>query len=96
MEEERQHESSCDPLRNCRARANDDLVQLGPTPSAARYPRYSAGTYEMTATDSATHKVINDHGSYVTTYRKQADGSWRAVADIATSAVPPTPPAKKK
>jgi uncharacterized protein (TIGR02246 family) len=57
---------------------------------------YSAGKYELTATDSATHKVINDHGSYVTTYRKQADGSWKAVADIATSAVPPMPPPKKK
>jgi uncharacterized protein (TIGR02246 family) len=57
---------------------------------------YSAGTYEMTATDSATHKVINDHGNFVTDYRKQADGSWKAVADIATSAVPPMPPPKKK
>jgi ketosteroid isomerase-like protein len=29
----------------------------------------------------------------VTTYRKQADGSWKAVADIATSEVPPPMPA---
>jgi len=57
---------------------------------------YTQGSYKMTLTDSATHKVINDHGSYVTTYRKQADGSWKAVADIATSEVPPMPPPKKK
>lgn len=58
---------------------------------------YTAGAYEMTATDPSTHKVIHDHGTFVTTYRKQADGSWKAEADIATSAVPSMPiPEKKK
>jgi ketosteroid isomerase-like protein len=57
---------------------------------------YSAGTYKLTVTDPATHKPINDHGNYVTTFRKQADGTWKAVADIATSSVPPMPPPKKK
>jgi uncharacterized protein (TIGR02246 family) len=57
---------------------------------------YTAGTYKLTVTDPATHKPINDHGTYVTTFRKQADGSWKAVADIASSAVPPMPPPKKK
>lgn len=56
---------------------------------------YSQGSYQMAGTDPATHKVMNDHGSYVTTYHKQTDGSWKAVADIATSATPPGPPAKK-
>ena len=55
---------------------------------------YTQGDYTMTMTDPATHKVLNDHGSYVTTYRKQADGAWKAVADIATSAVPPGPQKK--
>jgi len=55
---------------------------------------YTQGSYKLTVTGPVTHKVINDHGSYVTTYRKQADGSWKAVADIATSQVPPAPPAK--
>lgn len=57
---------------------------------------YTMGSYKMTMTDSATHKPMNDHGSYVTTYRKQTDGSWKAVADIATSEVPLMPPPKKK
>jgi uncharacterized protein (TIGR02246 family) len=57
---------------------------------------YSEGTYKLTVTDSGTHKPINDHGNYVTTFRKQADGSWKAVADIASSAVPSMPPPKKK
>ena len=57
---------------------------------------YSQGSYKMTMTDPATHKVINDHGTYVTTDHKQADGSWKAVADIATSGMPPMPPPQKK
>ena len=53
---------------------------------------YTRGTYTMTMTDPNTKQPIHDHGSYVTTYRKQADGSWKAVADIATSEVPPPMP----
>jgi len=59
---------------------------------------YSQGTYTIALTDPQTKKVIHDHGSYVTDYRKQADGSWKAVADIASSEVPlsaPANPAKK-
>lgn len=56
---------------------------------------YSQGSYQMTGTEPSSHKVMNDHGSYVTTYHKQTDGSWKAVADIATSAVPMSPPARK-
>lgn len=53
---------------------------------------YTQGSYKLTMTDPATHKVVNDHGSYVTTYRKQPDGTWKAAADIATSEVPPPAP----
>ncbi len=56
---------------------------------------FTQGSYTMTMTDPNTRRVINDHGSYVTTYIRQADGSWKAVADIATSEVPaPVPPAE--
>ena len=54
---------------------------------------YTQGTYQMTMTDPASKQVIHDHGSYVTTYSKQADGAWKAVADIASSEVPPAAPA---
>jgi uncharacterized protein (TIGR02246 family) len=57
---------------------------------------YTLGKYQLTVTDEATHKVINDHGSYVTAYRKQPDGSWKAESDIATSEIPPTPPPASK
>jgi uncharacterized protein (TIGR02246 family) len=62
---------------------------------------YTVGTYTITFTDPQTRQVIHDRGNYVTTYRKQPDGTWKAVADISTSEVPPpapqpTPPAAKQ
>lgn len=56
---------------------------------------YTQGTYTMTMTDPATQKPINDKGSYVTVYKKAADGSWKAVSDIASSGTPPGPPPSK-
>jgi uncharacterized protein (TIGR02246 family) len=53
---------------------------------------YTQGSYTMTVTDPNSKQVVHDRGSYVTTYRKQADGSWKAVADIATSEVAPSAP----
>ncbi len=50
---------------------------------------YSRGAYVMTMTDPLTKKVLHDQGSYVTTYRKDADGKWKAVADISSSEVTP-------
>ena len=55
---------------------------------------YTQGSYTMAMTDPQRKQVINDHGSYVTTYRKQPDGTWKAVADIATSEAPPAAPQK--
>ena len=50
---------------------------------------YTQGIYTMIAIDPVTKQIVHDHGSYVTTYRKQPDGTWKAVVDIATSEVPP-------
>lgn len=57
---------------------------------------WTQGSYQLTVTDPMSKQVVHDHGSYVTTYRKQADGSWKALADIATSEVPPPMPAPAK
>jgi len=62
---------------------------------------YTHGQYTMTITDPASKKVINDKGSYVTVYKKQADGSWKATEDAPISELPPPAPepvktAKKK
>lgn len=54
---------------------------------------FTQGTYTMTMTDPVTKQVVNDHGTYLTTYLKQADGSWKAVSDMQASSVPPAMPA---
>jgi uncharacterized protein (TIGR02246 family) len=56
----------------------------------------SRGTYTMTMTDPKTKKPVTDHGSYVTVYKKQADGMWKAVSDINVSDLPPVVPAAAK
>ena len=49
---------------------------------------YSQGTYTMTMTNPKTKKVMTDKGKYLTIYSKQADGSWKAVADTFNSDSP--------
>jgi uncharacterized protein (TIGR02246 family) len=43
---------------------------------------YSRGHFTEKYTDPKTKQVVSDGGSYVTIYRKQADGSWKAVEDF--------------
>jgi ketosteroid isomerase-like protein len=50
---------------------------------------YTQGTYTYRSTDPHSHQPVDDHGSYVTTYRRQANGSWKAVDDIASSGTTP-------
>jgi ketosteroid isomerase-like protein len=44
----------------------------------------SRGHYSMTATDKATGKPVDSSGTYLTVYKKQSDGSWKAVEDFIT------------
>jgi len=48
----------------------------------------SRGHYTMTYTDPETKKAVNSNGSYLTVYKKQADGSWKAVEDFVTPGAP--------
>ncbi len=48
---------------------------------------YSHGTYEMSFDDSKG-KPVKDRGKYATVWKKQADSSWKAVADIFNSDQP--------
>ncbi|HLH38803.1 MAG TPA: SgcJ/EcaC family oxidoreductase [Bryobacteraceae bacterium] len=57
---------------------------------------YSQGSYTGTGTDPATRKMVNDKGTYITVYKKQSDGSWKAVKDAVTSEVPPPAPEPEK
>jgi uncharacterized protein (TIGR02246 family) len=46
---------------------------------------YSRGHFSEKYTDPKTQKVMTDSGSYVTVYKKQSDGSWKAVEDFAVA-----------
>jgi ketosteroid isomerase-like protein len=61
---------------------------------------YTYGTYDLSVT-GPDGKPMTDKGKYVTVYKKQADGSWKAALDTFNSDMPlptppPPPPAKKK
>lgn len=58
----------------------NDSVTVAPSGDLA----YSRGKFTQTATDPATKKPVTLHGAYVTVWRKQADGGWKAVADAAS------------
>lgn len=55
---------------------------------------YSVGSYSLTGSDAKTKKPVTDKGKYITVYQKQADGSWKAVADMINSDMPLTGTAK--
>jgi uncharacterized protein (TIGR02246 family) len=52
---------------------------------------YSQGTYSMTSANPKTKKPATEKGKYVTVFKKQADGSWKAVADIFNADAPAAP-----
>lgn len=62
---------------------------------------YARGKFSEKYTDKKTGKVMTDSGSYITVYKKQDDGSWKAVEDFAaadpdsTKPVPPEKPATR-
>lgn len=45
---------------------------------------YTRGTFNVTFTDPGTKKKGTMSGNYVTVFRRQTDGSWKAVADYAS------------
>ena len=49
---------------------------------------YTQGAYTMTITDPKSKKPVTDKGKDVTAYKKQADGSWKGVADIWNTDMP--------
>jgi len=49
---------------------------------------YSQGTFKYTTTDPKTKKRVGQAGNYVEVYKKQADGTWKVVEDIATEETP--------
>jgi ketosteroid isomerase-like protein len=52
---------------------------------------YVTGAYRVTVDGKE-----NDRGKYLAVFKKQSDGSWKAVADTWNSDLPATPAAEKK
>ncbi len=57
-----------------------DRVQVASSGDLA----YSRGHYAITTTDAKTSKPVDSQGSYLTVYKKESDGSWKAVEDFTT------------
>jgi len=58
---------------------------------------YARGKFDEKYNDKKTGKVMTGGGSYITVYKKQDDGSWKAVEDFAAidpDSVKPVPPEK--
>jgi len=51
---------------------------------------YVRGTYVLTATDPANSKVATEKGRFIAIFRRQADGSWKAVQQISNAEAPAT------
>jgi len=45
---------------------------------------YARGHFTEKHQDPKTHEIVTETGSYLTVYKKQADGRWKAVEDFAT------------
>lgn len=45
---------------------------------------FTQGRYKATWTNPKTNEPTTGTGTYVTVFRKQEDGSWKAIADIST------------
>jgi ketosteroid isomerase-like protein len=43
---------------------------------------YTRGTYVLNATDPVSKKAVTEKGRFVAIFRKEADGSWKAIQDI--------------
>jgi len=52
---------------------------------------YTQGVYTMTYTEPKTGLTLIEKGKYVTVYKKQDDGTWKAVEDIDNADGPAMP-----
>ena len=46
---------------------------------------YARGYFTESHQDPKSHQIVTEKGSYITVYRKQPDGSWKAVEDFAAA-----------
>lgn len=62
-----------------------DFTNSGTEVAASGDLAFTHGTYRLSFTDPRTRKAANQAGSYTTVFRKQVDGSWKVINDIATA-----------
>jgi ketosteroid isomerase-like protein len=64
--------------------ANPDFILSWQATHAEMFPSgdtgYTTGRYELQAKDGKGNKVVR-HGSYLTVWKKQSDGTWKVIAD---------------
>ena len=53
---------------------------------------YTRGHYMDEQTDPKSGKVTTLTGNYLTVWKKQSDGSWKAIEDFVVPGPPPAPP----
>jgi ketosteroid isomerase-like protein len=56
---------------------------------------YTQGPYSMTVSNPKTKAPTTEKGKYLTVYKKQADGTWKAAEDTFMSDAPPPAEAAK-
>jgi uncharacterized protein (TIGR02246 family) len=54
---------------------------------------YTQGVYHLTSTDPKTKRPVSETGKYLTVYKKQADGTWKATEDMLNADAPAVGPA---
>ena len=80
----RQQIASMAADQNLRLDFDADRVQVAQSGDMA----YTRGHFTMRSTDPATKQPRQDSGSYLTVWKKQDDGSWKAVEDFVTPGAP--------
>jgi ketosteroid isomerase-like protein len=76
---------------------DSSAIKLAWVPTRAEVARsrdlgWTIGTYTVTRTDDKGNTTLR-HGRYVTVWKKQRDGRWKAVLDAGTPDEKPAPPA---
>jgi len=49
---------------------------------------YLRGTYVLTASDSESSRVATEKGRFIAVFRRQTDGSWKAIQQISNAEAP--------
>jgi uncharacterized protein (TIGR02246 family) len=65
---------------NLKVQFASDRIQVAASGDLA----YTRGHYALTMTDPATKKPSDSHGTYLTVWKKQTGGAWKAVEDFVT------------